>query len=468
MAAGVAAQLIVRADDLVEPVAPGWQLIVATLAGIALIVVLITVVRLNPFLALILGGLTVGAVAGENLTAVITSFTTGFGTTAAGVGVLIALGAIFAKLLADSGGADQVVDTIVGRASGRALPWAMAAVGAIIGLPMFFEIGLVLLMPVIYLVARRAQVSLITVGIPALAGLSAMHGFVPPHPGPVTAIGLLHADLGVTLGLGILVAIPTIVVAGPLYGAIAGRWVVIDAPTTFDTGDEREPVAEDSRPSFAVTIATILLPVVLMLGKALADVVIDDPEDGVQKVFDVIGAPFIALLIAVLVAMVTFGTRVGMSRKVLSETVSASLPPIANILLIVSAGGGFKQVLVDSGIGTLLADWARDANVSVLLLSWVLAVLIRLATGSATIATITASSLIIDLVAGMSTGEVSLVVLAVGAGSLFFSHVNDAGFWLVNQYFGMSVGQTIKTWSIMETVLSVSGLVFVLLLSLII
>jgi GntP family gluconate:H+ symporter len=317
-------------------------------------------------------------------------------------------------------------------------------------------------------VARRAQVSLITVGIPALAGLSAMHGFVPPHPGPVTAIGLLNADLGVTLGLGILVAIPTIIVAGPLYGSLAGRWVVIEPPSTFAGPDERQPVAKDSRPSFAITIATILLLVVLMLAKALADIVIDDPEDGVQKVFDVIGAPFIALLIGVLVAMVTFGVRVGMDRTALSETVSASLPPIAGILLIVSAGGGFKQVLVDTGIGTLLADWARDANVSVLLLSWVLAVLIRLATGSATIATITASSLIVDLVAGMSTGEVSLVVLAVGAGSLFFSHVNDAGFWLVQQYFGMTVGQTIKTWSVMVTVLSVSGLVFVLLLSLII
>jgi GntP family gluconate:H+ symporter len=456
------------ADDLVKPAAPGWQLITATLVGIALIVLLITVLKLNPFLALILGGLTVGAVAGENLTDVITSFTTGFGTTAAGVGVLIALGAIFAKLLADSGGADQVVDTIVGRATGRALPWAMAAVGAIIGLPMFFEIGLVLLMPVIYLVARRAQVSLITVGIPALAGLSAMHGFVPPHPGPVTAIGLLHADLGVTLALGVLVAIPTIIVAGPLYGSIAGRWVVVEPPSTFDAGAQREPVAVEQRPSFGVTIATILLPVVLMLAKALADIVIDDPEDGVQKALDVIGAPFIALLVGVLVALVTFGVRVGMTRDVLSDTVSSSLPPIAGILLIVSAGGGFKQVLVDSGVGTLLANWARDANVSVLLLSWVLAVLIRLATGSATIATITASSLIVDLVSGMSTGEVSLVVLAVGAGSLFFSHVNDAGFWLVNQYFGMTVGQTLKTWSIMETILSVTGLVFVLLLSLVI
>lgn len=461
------AQLVVMAEELPEPVAPGWQLVTGTLVAIALLVLLITVLKLNPFLALILGGLTVGVIAGENLLDVLDSFSTGFGDTAAGVGVLIALGAIFAKLLADSGGADQVVDTIVGRASPRALPWAMALVGAVIGLPMFFEIGLVLLMPVIFLVARRAQVSLITVGIPALAGLSAMHGFVPPHPGPVTAIDLVGADLGVTLGLGLLVAVPTIVVAGPLYGALAGRWVQVPAPDTFGEAD-REPVEADRRPSFAVTLGTILLPVVLMLAKSVADILIDDEGDTVRQVFDVIGEPFVALLIGVLVAMWSFGLNVGMDRSTLSQTVTDSLPPIAGILLIVAAGGGFKQVLVDSGVGTLLADWARDADVSVLLLSWVLAVLIRLATGSATIATITASSLVIDLVSGMSSTEVSLVVLAIGAGSVFFSHVNDAGFWLVNQYFRLTVGQTIKTWSIMETVLSVSGLGFVLLVSLVV
>lgn len=455
-----AGQLVMAGTDLVQPVADGWQLVTAALVAIALLVVLITFVKLNPFLALILGALTVGVLAGENVNDVLTSFSTGFGDTTAGVGALIALGAMFAKLLADSGGADQIVDTIVGRASGAALPWAMALVGAIIGLPMFFEIGLVLLMPVIYLVARRAQVSLITVGIPALAGLSAMHGFVPPHPGPVTAIDYLGADLGVTLGLGILVAVPTIIVAGPIFGAFAGRWVVVEAPDTWESSDREA----SQRPSFVVTIATVLLPVVLMLGKAILTIVIDDPDNIVQQVGDVIGAPFVALLIAVLVAMVTFGTGVGMDKEQISKSIGDSLPPIAGILLIVSAGGGFKQVLVDTGIGTLLAEWAKDANFSILILAWVLAVLIRLATGSATVATITASSLMIALMEGLSTGEVSLVVLAVGAGSVFFSHVNDAGFWLVKEYFGMSVGQTVKTWSIMETVLSVSGLVFVLIL----
>jgi GntP family gluconate:H+ symporter len=423
--------------------------------------VLITIVKLHPVLALIIGGLTVGILAGENVLVVLTSFTTGFGTTAAGVGALIALGAMFAALLAQSGGADQIVDTVVGRAAGRGLPWAMALVGAIIGLPMFFEIGLVLLMPVIYLVARRARVSLVTVGIPALAGLSAMHGFVPPHPGPVTAIGYLHADLGVTLGLGILVAIPTVVVAGPLFGALAGRWVPVEPPATWETDDR----AGEHRPSFGITIATVLLPVVLMLGKAVLDIVIDNPENTAQQVGDVIGNPFIALLIAVLVSMFSLGATSGMDRKAVSDTVASSLPPIAGILLIVAAGGGFKQVLVDSGIGTLLANWAQGANFPVLLLAWVLAVLIRLSTGSATVATITASSLMIGLVSGMSTGETSLVVLAVGAGSVFFSHVNDAGFWLVKEYFGMGVGQTIRTWSLMETVLSVTGLLSVLVLS---
>jgi GntP family gluconate:H+ symporter len=479
---------ILAADTkLPEPVAAGWQLVLAALAGIALIVLLITIAKLHPFLALIFGALTVGIVAGENVGDVLDSFGDGFGTTAAGVGILIALGAMFAKLLADSGGADEIVDTIVGHASPRALPWAMALVGAIIGLPMFFEIGLVLLMPVIYLVARRSQLSLITVGIPALAGLSAMHGLVPPHPGPLTAIDLLKADLGVTLALGVLVAIPTVIVAGPLFGKLAGRWVVIDVPDRFDADDfthngggsvvTAADVAEGEgtttqtatrvarqRPSFGITLFSVLLPVALMMGKALADIFIDDKNNVLRQIFDILGRPLMALLIAVVVGIFTLGRGAAMTRDQVVKCLETSLPPVAGIILIVAAGGGFKQVLVDSGIGTLLADWAKGANISVILLAWVLAVLIRLATGSATVATITASSLMLGLVEGMSTGQVSLVVLAVGAGSLFFSHVNDAGFWLVKEFFGMSVGQTIKSWSIMETVLSVTGLVLVLIL----
>ncbi|MGY0390821.1 GntP family permease [Nocardioides sp. WG-D5] len=460
--------ILAAATEPVAPVASGGVLLAAALAAIALIVVLITYVKLHPFLALLLGGVAVGVLSGRNVMDVITSFGEGFGATATSVGLLIALGAMFAKLLSDSGGADQIVDTIVGRSSVRTLPWAMALVGAIIGLPMFFEIGLVLLMPVIYLVARRAQVSLITVGIPTLAGLSAMHGLVPPHPGPLAAIGALQADLGTTLALGVLVSIPVIIVSGPLFGRLAGRWVVVEAPHTFDAAPVADGSGDSRRPSFGITLFSVLLPLVLMLAKAIVDIVINDPENQVQQVFDVIGYPLVALTIAVVVAMFTLGRGAGMDRRQIAKTVEQSLPPIAGIVLIVAAGGGFKQSLIDTGIGTQLAEWAQGSGVSAIVLAWVLAVLIRLATGSATVATITASSLVVDLVANMPAAEVSLVVLAVGAGSVFFSHVNDAGFWLVKEYFGLDVVQTIKSWSLMETVLSVSGLVFVLALSLVV
>ncbi|MDF9717536.1 gluconate:H+ symporter [Nocardioides sp. ChNu-99] len=478
--------------DLVQPVNGGAQLVIGGLAGIAVVVVLVAVAKLHPFLALVLGGFTVGAIAvvgsdaevdGEayDFQHVVTVFSTGFGNTTASVGLLIALGAMFAKLLADSGGADQVVDTIVSRASPRALPWAMAGVGALIGLPMFFEIGLVLLMPVIYLVARRAQISLVAIGIPTLAGLSAMHALVPPHPGPLLAIDNLGADLGVTLGLGVLLAIPVVIVAGPLFGILAARWVPVAAPSDADSpvsvggrsggvtggGDAKEADGGVRRPGFATTVATVLLPVILMMGKALADVLLEE-SNGVRTVLDLLGTPFVALLLAVLVAMWTFGFGLGWSAGEVGRSVESSLPGVAGILLIVAAGGGFKEVLVSTGIGTLLAEWAQDANVSVMLLAWVLAVLIRLATGSATIATVTASSLMAGLVDGLSSGEVSLMVLAIGSGSVFFSHLNDAGFWLVKEYFRLDVPQTIKTWSAMETVLSATGLVLVLGLDLVI
>ncbi len=452
--------------------ASSGRLIVAALIGIALIVVLITAVKMHPFLSLTIGSLVVGAIAGRAMSDTVDSFSKGFGDTAASVGTLIALGAMFGKLLADSGGADQIVDTIVGRAGTRLLPWAMALVGAIIGLPMFFEIGLVLLMPVILLVARRSGLPLVRVGIPAVAGLSAMHGFVPPHPGPLVAVAALKANLGLTLGIGVLIAIPTVILAGPVFSRFAARWVDVPVPDLFggarDRAGDGHPGGEINggegvrRPAFAVTLATVLLPVVLMLGKGLADIFATE-GNGARTVLDVLGTPLVALLIAVLVAMYTFGRGAGMDLRALAASIEKSLPPIAGILLIVAAGGGFKQTLVDTGIGKVVADWVQGSGMSVLLLAWIVAVLIRLATGSATVATVTASGLMAPLAHGMSPGQTSLLVLAIGAGSLFFSHVNDAGFWLVKEYFGQSVGQTIMSWSVMETIVSVAGLGFVLL-----
>ncbi|KOV68999.1 gluconate transporter [Streptomyces sp. AS58] len=456
------------AADTVEPITSAGhaQLGIAVLAGIAVIVLLITKYKLHAFLALTIGSLALGAFAGAPLDKVIASFTAGLGATVAGVGVLIALGAILGKMLADSGGADEIVDTILARSSGRSMPWTMVLIASVIGLPLFFEVGVVLLIPVVLMVAKRGNHSLMRIGIPALAGLSVMHGLVPPHPGPLVAIDAVGANLGVTLALGVLVAIPTVVIAGPLFSRYAARWVDVPAPERMIPQRPSEEL--EKRPSFAATLTTILLPVFLMLSKALVDIVVDDPENTVQRVFDVAGSPLIALLTSVLVGIFTLGRPAGFSKERVSGIVEKGLAPIAGILLIVGAGGGFKQTLIDSGVGQMVLEISEDWSIPALLLAWLIAVAIRLATGSATVATISAAGLVAPLAADMSTTHAALLVLAIGAGSLFFSHVNDAGFWLVKEYFGLSVGQTIKTWSIMETIISVVAGALVLLLSLLI
>ncbi|MGW0944660.1 GntP family permease [Streptomyces sp. NPDC002623] len=456
------------AADAAEPITSAGhaQLGIAVLAGIAVIVLLITKFKLHAFLALTIGSLALGAFAGAPLDKAIASFTTGLGATVAGVGVLIALGAILGKMLADSGGADQIVDTILSKASGRTMPWAMVLIASVIGLPLFFEVGVVLLIPVVLMVAKRGNYSLMRIGIPALAGLSVMHGLVPPHPGPLVAIDAVGANLGVTLALGVLVAVPTVVIAGPLFSRYAARWVDVPAPDRMIPQRPSEDL--ERRPGFGATLATILLPVALMLSKALVDIVVDDKENTVQRVFDVVGSPLIALLSAVLVGIFTLGRPAGFSKERISQLVDKGLAPIAGILLIVGAGGGFKQTLIDCGVGQMVLDISEDWSIPALLLAWLIAVAIRLATGSATVATISAAGLVAPLAADMSTTHTALLVLAIGAGSLFFSHVNDAGFWLVKEYFGLSVGQNIKTWSVMETIISVVAGGLVLLLSLVI
>ncbi|GAA3396020.1 GntP family permease [Cryptosporangium minutisporangium] len=508
------------AADAPSPASSDARLIIAALIGIAVIVILITWLKMHPFIALTVGAIGLGLGAGLPALDTVESFSSGFGATMASVGLLIGLGAIFGKLLADSGGADQIVDTIVGRARPAALPWLMALVGAIIGLPMFFEIGVVLLIPVIILVARRSGLSLMRIAVPTLAGLSVMHGLVPPHPGPLVAVDALEANLGLTLALGILVAVPTVIISGPLFSRWAARWVDVPVPDLFTTDQDRpggapaaraesgdgaaepgrrvagsggsgvEDVADASsgsddyrgavataarpgmdarrRPSFAVTLGCILLPVVLMLAKAIADVVAPDSETALKDAIDFVGTPLIALTIAVLVGIVGFGRGGGMDRGAIASSIGDSLPPIAGILLIVGAGGGLKQVLIDTGLAQIIADTVEGSALPVLLLAWIVAVLIRVATGSATVATVTASGILAPVAADLSSAHVSLMVLAIGAGSLFLSHVNDAGFWLIKEYLGTTVGQTLKTWTVMECLISVCGLIGVLLLSLVI
>ena len=461
--------LVVKAADPVEPASSEAQLVIVALLGVAVIIALITWLKIHPFLALAVGGVGVGIGAGLEPLAAVTSFGAGFGATMTSVGILVGFGAMFGKLLADSGGADRIVDTLVSRSSPRTLPWTMALIGSLIGLPMFFEVGLVLLIPVIILVARRTNLPLLRIAIPALAGLSVMHGLVPPHPGPLVAVSALSANLGLTLGLGVIVAIPTVIVAGPLFSILAARWVRVPVPDLFRTAeDEGEDVTTRQRPSFFVSILGILLPVVLMLARAIAEAINPTATDPGHAVLVFLGTPMIALGLAVIYGIIAFGRGGGMTRASVEKSLGDSLPPIAGILLIVGAGGGFKQVLIDTGIGTVIANAVEGSSVSVLLLAWFVAALIRVATGSATVATVTAAGILAPVAADLASVDVSLMVLAIGAGSLFLSHVNDAGFWLVKEYLGTSVGQNLKSWTVMECVISVVGLGGVMLLSLVV
>jgi len=476
-------------DQMHQPwTAHDTQVLIVAGLGIALVVVLIVWAKMHAFLALTISSLLVGIFSGIALTDVTKSFEVGVGGVLGYVGVLIALGAMLGKLLGDSGGADKIVATLL-RGRPVTLPWKMALIAGIIGIPMFFEVGLVLLIPVVMLAVHRSKRPAMLLGIPALAGLSVLHGFIPPHPGPVAAVGILNADIGIVLAFGLLIAIPTVAVCGPLFSRLAARWVPIGAAGAGlafveDAAEGTSPTAgpgpgapqqgapqqgaqdpEAKRtPSFGWTLTTVLSPVVLMLLHAAANLWVD-PKTALFKVLSFIGDPVVALLIAVLLAMVTFGTAVGFSRSTLGKKIGASLLPIVGVLLIVGAGGGFKQILVDGGTALAIGKIAVALTLSALLLGWIVAVLIRVSTGSATVATVTAAGIVAPIAAGLPSAQLALVVLSVGAGSLFFSHVNDAGFWLVKEYFGMTVWETIKTWSVMETLISVMGLALALLIS---
>ncbi len=460
-------------------------LVYAVIAIAGIIALITTKLRMHAFPALMIGALFVGLAAGSKPPDVVTSFTDGVGSTLGNVGVVLALGTMLGKLLAESGGAEQIASTLLRSSGPRRAPWIMALVAMIVGIPLFFEIGVILLIPIIFTMARQVEATAaadgtdnqravatrtastyMLVGIPALAGLSVLHGLVPPHPGPLIAIDAVKADLGTTLLLGLIVAIPTVAIAGPLFAQFVTRYVNPRPPERL-IEQVAQPVEQESRPGFGTTLGTILLPVVLMLVRTIADITLDE-NSPVRRWADFIGEPIVALLIALLVAMYTFGFARGFGGKRVATFVGDALAPAASILLIIGAGGGFKQMLIDTGVGESIAKAAEHTSLSALLLAWLVAVLIRLATGSATVATITAAGIMAPLVAHDAAINRPLLALAIGAGSLFLSHVNDAGFWLVKEFFGMSVGETFKTWSAMETIISVLGLVFVLLLNLII
>ena len=441
-------------------------LLVDALAAILGLILLITRWRVHPFIALTLAAGFLGLTSGMPVALVMKSFQDGFGGVLGFVGIVLGLGTMLGKMMAESGGADRIARTLVGAFGRERVHWAMMFAAFLVGIPLFFEIGFVLLIPLVFIVARRTGVSLIRIGIPLLAGLSVVHGLVPPHPGPLLAIGVFNADIGKTIFYGLLVGLPTAMIAGPIFGKFISKYVPGEASPELLAQLAHEPEAREL-PGFGITLLTVLLPVVLMLLKTFADVAFDE-KNVVRQWLDFIGHPITALLAALLLSLYTFGTARGFTSKQIMKFVDDSLAPTAAIVLIIGAGGGFKQMLVASGVGYAIGQMALHAQISPILLAWLVAGLIRIATGSATVATITGAGIVAPLATMVPGVNRELLVLATGAGSLILSHVNDAGFWLVKQYFNMSVAETFKTWTVMETLISVVAIIFIMLLSMVV
>ncbi|NWC00290.1 gluconate transporter [Pseudomonas gingeri] len=438
------------------------RLIVCCLLAIATIIVLISLTKLPPFLSILVGTFVAGIGASLPPEEVAKAFSKGAGSLLGEAGIIISLGAMLGALMAESGAADRIASTLLRHARGKALPWVMALVAMVIGLPLFFEVGLVLMVPIIFVIARQSGQPLLKVAIPALAGMTTLHALMPPHPGPLIAVSALHADLGMTMLLGFCIAVPAVILAGPLYGIWLSKRMDVKEPAELGALFTAK-VETRRKPSFGISLLIILLPVLLMLGSTLAKVAMA-PQSTLAVTLKFLGEPLIALGIAVIAAVICLGWSIGMARDQVGSVLRKSLGPIAVLLLTIGAGGGLKQTLLEAGISDTISKVATGANMSYVLLAWLIAVALRQATGSATVATTTTAGILAPLMAGLATTQSSLVALAIGAGSVFFCHVNDAGFWMVREYFGLQLKQTIWVWSVLQTIVSVVGLIGTLLL----
>ncbi|GAB2714812.1 gluconate:H+ symporter [Kitasatospora kifunensis] len=447
-----------------------WLLAVVGIS-IALVVVLISWLKVHAFLALMVGAFAVSLLSGEAIQKVADSFTTGLGNITGKVGILIILGAVLGRLMADSGGIDQIVTTLTRAVGPRGLPWAVTLVACLVGLSMFFEVGFVLLVPLVLQIAKRADYPVLRVGIPAMAGLATVHALVPPHPGVLVAITAVHASVGLTLVYGLIVAVPCAIVVGPLFTAYA--WprveaVIPEAALAAFTTDTARGESDDTTPRrlprFSVTIATVLLPIALMMLKAGCDT-FHWAHGTLYTVLEFLGTPVVSLLVAVLVALGSFGYAVGASRQQVQASLSRSFPPIAGVLVIVGAGGGYSQALADSGVNAAIGQAAGRLHIPLLLLAWLVAALMRTATGSGTVATVAAAGIIGPMAHGLGSTQAALLALALGSGAAFLGHVNDASFWMFKEYFGLSVGGTLRTWTVAHTLLSLTSFAGVLVLN---
>ena len=444
---------------------PNTRLLLYGLAAVLALIVLIARFKLHPFVALIVVSLGIGAAAGMPLGSVVKAFLDGVGGVLAFIAVVVGLGTMLGKMMAESGGATRIANTLIARFGERRVHWAIMFVAFIVGIPVFFQVGFVLLIPLVFTIARRSGLSLVKIGIPLVAGLSVVHGMVPPHPAAMLAVGAYQADVGRTILYAIIVGLPTAALAGPIYASWVAPRVVLPAENPMAA----QLAGETTRdlPGFGITLFTVLLPVILMLGASTADLLLD-ASSTLRSGLDFVGSPIISLLVALLFSFWSLGYRQHFTRDQVLKFANDCLGPTAAILLVIGAGGGFNKVLLESGVGKAIADLALGSHASPLLLAWTVAALIRVATGSATVAMTTAAGIVAPIAVATPGTHAELLVLATGAGSLVLSHVNDSGFWLIKEFFNMTVPQTLKTWTVAETIIGVAGLGFTLLLSLVV
>ena len=439
------------------------RLLLFALGAVSALVVLIARFKLHPFVALIGVSLALGVAAGMPLGAAIKALQDGVGNTLGFIAIVVGLGTMLGKLMAESGAATRIATTLIRRFGEQRVHWAIMVVAFIVGIPVFFQVGFVLLVPLVFTIARRTGMSLVKIGISLVAGLSVVHGMLPPHPAAMLAVGAYNADVGLTILYGVLVGLPTAALAGPIFATWIAQRIVLPAENPLARQLEGESVQD--MPGFGISLFTVLIPVILMLLASAADVLLA-PASAYRSALHFVGHPIVALLLALLFSFWSLGRVRRFTKDELLKFCNDCLGPTATILLVIGAGGGFNQVLVQSGVGRAIAAMALGSHASPLILAWTVAALIRVATGSATVAMTTAAGIVAPIAVATPGSNAELLVLATGAGSLMLSHVNDAGFWLIKEFFNMTVPQTLKTWTVAETIIGVTGLGLTMLLSL--
>lgn len=445
-------------------------LIFMVLSAVALLLFMVLKLKISAFIALLITAIYVGIIAGMPLKQITQSIQDGMAGTLGFVATVVGLGAIFGQMLESSGGAESLAHYLVKKFGKDRASWAMVVSGFIIAIPVFFDVGFIILVPIIYALSRDTKKSLLYYGIPLLAGLAATHSFIPPTPGPVAVADIVNVQLGWVILLGFIIGLPTAIIAGPVWGKIIAKKIYLTPPEEFVIENVKE-YDENNLPSFRMIALIIAVPLFLILvntftGLAVTKNVVE--QSIYTDILEFLGHPFCALIIATLIAIYFLCIKRGMGKQKILDLSTKALGPAGIIILITGAGGVLKQILVDSGIGKIMAESMANSALPPILLAWILAAIVRVTQGSATVAMITAAGIIAPVLNefGLNDPQRALVVLSIASGATLLSHVNDSGFWLVGKYFGMNEKQTLQSWTVMESIIAVCGLAFTMLVSL--